>query len=102
MWHDDETIYSQVKGVDMAINDRVWLAVVGLRNDGVIASRGNSFKLGDFNKVQFYKSCLRNQEASSRTFSVGGLIATPRILAYIVIWLFTPRGFNHVVLLRRI
>ena len=55
MWYNDETIYSQVKGVDMVINDEVWLAVVGLRNDGAIVSRGNTSNLGDFNKVQFYK-----------------------------------------------
>jgi len=29
---------------------------------------------------------------------VGGLAATPRILAYIVIWLLTPCGFNHSTL----
>jgi len=32
------------------------------------------------------------------SFSIGGLSVIPRILAYIVIWLLTPRGFNHVVL----
>jgi len=31
MWYDDETIYSQVKGVHVAINDEVWLTVLGLR-----------------------------------------------------------------------
>jgi len=98
MWYDDDTIYSQVKGVDMAINDEVWLAVARLRNNGIVVSRGNTSELGDFNKVQFYKSCLRNQNTASRRFSVGGLAATLRILAYIVIWLLTLRVFNHVVL----
>jgi len=32
MWIDDGVIYSQVKGVDMAITDEVWLSVVGLRD----------------------------------------------------------------------
>jgi len=98
MWYDDDTIYSQVKGVDMAINDEVWLVVAGLRNAGVTVGRGNTTDLGEFNKVQLYKSCLRNEDTATRTFSVGGLAVTPRILAYIVIWLLTPRGFNHVVL----
>jgi len=82
----------------MAINDEVWLAVAGLRNDGVIVSKGNTTDLGEFNKVQFYKSCLRNQDTTARTFSTGGLAVAPRILTYIVIWLVTPRGFNHAVL----
>ena len=30
LWIDDGVIYSQVKGVDMAITDEVWLSVAGL------------------------------------------------------------------------
>jgi len=85
MRHDEVNIYSQVKGIDMAINEDVWLSVTGLRNDGAMVSRGNTTELGNFNKVQLYKSCLTNQETALRTFNVGGLAATPRILAYIVI-----------------
>jgi len=90
MWHDEENIYSQVKGIDMATNEDVWLSITVLRNGGAVVSRGNTTELENFNKVQFYKSCLRNQETTSRTFNVGGLATTPRILAYIVIWLLTP------------
>ena len=90
MWHDEENLYSQVKGIDIAINEEVWLSVTGLRNDGATVSRGNTSELGNFNKVQFYKSCLRNQESTSRTFNVGGLTAIPRLLAYIMIWVLTP------------
>jgi len=100
MWYDVESLYSQVKGINIAINDDVWLSVTSLRNDGVVVSKGNIAKLGNFNKVQFYKSCMRNQDSASKTFSVGGLATTPRILAYIVIWLLTPRGFNHAVLIK--
>jgi len=98
MWYDKENLYSQVKGTDITINEEVWLSVTCLRNDGVTVSRGNTSELGNFNKVQFYKSCLRNQESALRTFNVGGLVATPRILAYIVIWVLKPRGFNHATL----
>jgi len=99
MWIDDGVIYSQVKGVDMAITDEVWLSVVGLRDAGTIVSRENVTYLGGFNKVQFFKACLRNPNSSMRSYSVGGLSIIPRLLAYIVIWIFTPRGFNHVVLI---
>ena len=98
MCYDEENLYSQVKGIDITINEEVWLSVIGLRNEGATISRGNTSELGNFNKVQFYKSCLRNQESASRTFNVGGLAAIPRILAYIVIWVLTPRGFNHATL----
>jgi len=77
MWYDEENLYSQVKGIDIAMNEEVWLSVTGLRNDGATVSRGNTSELGNFNKVQFYKSCLRNQESASRIFNVGGLAATP-------------------------
>jgi len=90
MWHDEENLYSQVKGIDIAINEEVWLSVTALSNEGATVSKGNTLELGNFNKVQFDKSCLRNQESASKTFNVGGLAATPRILAYIVIWVLTP------------
>jgi len=98
MWHDEENLYSQVKGIDIAVNKKVWLSVTRLRNEGATISRGNTSELGNFNKVQFYKSCLRNQESASRKFNVGGLAAIPRLLAYIVIWVLTPRGLNHATL----
>jgi len=28
MWYDKDVIYSQVKGVDICINDGVWLPVI--------------------------------------------------------------------------
>ena len=42
MWYDEENLYSQVKGIDIAINEEVWLSVIGLRNDGATVSRGNT------------------------------------------------------------
>jgi len=96
LWIDDGVIYSQVKGVDMAITDEVWLSVAGLRDAGTIVS--NVADLGGFDKVQFFKSCLRNTNSTMRSYSVGGLSIIPRLLSYIVIWILTPRGFNHAVL----
>ena len=55
--------------------------------------------LGGFDKVQFFKSCLRNPNNTMRSYSVGGLSIIPRLLSYIVIWILTPRGFNHTVLI---
>jgi len=97
MWFDDDVIYSQVKGVDMAINDEVWLVVAGLRNAGKIVGKGNTTDPDDFNKVQFFKTRLRNPNTAMKGYHVGDLALTPLILALIVIWLRTPRGYNHVL-----
>jgi len=43
-------------------------------------------------------SLVRNPNNSMRSYSVGGLSIIPRLLSYIVIWILTPRGFNHAVL----
>jgi len=46
MWYDEENLYSQVNGIDMVMNEEVWLSVTSLRNDGVVVSRGNTTELG--------------------------------------------------------
>ena len=52
----------------------------------------------DFNKIQYYRSCLKNPQAQVRTCSVGGLKLNERLMAVIVTWILTPRGSNHSVL----
>ena len=98
MWIDAGVIYSQVKGVDMAITNEVWLSVAGLRDARTIVSRANVADLSGFDKVLFFEACLRKPNSSMRSYSVGGLSIIPRLLSYIVIWILTSRGFNHVVL----
>jgi len=51
MWIDDGVIYSQVKGVGMAITDKVWLSVAGVRDAEIIMCRANVVDLGGFDKV---------------------------------------------------
>ena len=48
---DGDGMYYHVKGVDMTINDEVWLVVAGLRNDGKSVCKGNTYGLDDFNYV---------------------------------------------------
>jgi len=81
-----------------ASTDEVWLLVAGLRDAGTIVSRANVADLGGFDNVHFFKACLRNPNSSMRSYSVGRLSIIPRLLSYIVIWILTPRGFNHDVL----
>ena len=54
--------------------------------------------LEGFNKVEFFRSCLRNPHAMVRGYPVGGLYMNPRILAFIVVWQLILRGYNHAVL----
>jgi len=51
MWSVEEVIYSQVKGIDIYINGDVWLAIVGLRNAGILIGKNNTIGLERFNKA---------------------------------------------------
>jgi len=70
---EGNNIVSHVKGVDMEITHDVWNAVAGLKHSGLKINKGNLGVVEDFNKVQYYKSCLKNQNAQVRTCSVCGL-----------------------------
>jgi len=95
---EGNNLVSHVKGVDMKITHDVWTAVASLKYVGLRINKGNLGVVEDFNKVQYYKSCLKNQNAQVRTCSVGGLKLDERVLALIVTWILTPRGSNHFVL----
>ena len=95
---EGNNLFSHVKGVDMEITHDVWAAVTGLKYVGLRINKGNLGVVEDFNKVQYYKSCLKNQQAQGRTCFVGGLKLDEKVLALIVTWILTPRGSNHSVL----
>jgi len=61
-------------------------------------NRGNLGIVEEFNKIQFYKGCLKNPLSEVRNFSVGGLKLDERLIAFIVSWIITPRGSNHSTL----
>jgi len=96
---EGNNLVSHVKGVDMEITHDVWAAITGLKYVVYRINKGNLGVVEDFNKVQYYKSCLKNQQAQVRTCSVGGLKLDERVLALIVTWILTPRGSNHYVLI---
>jgi len=54
---------SHVKGVEMEITHEVWTAVADLKFSGLRINKGNLGVVEDFNKIQYYKSCLKNQHA---------------------------------------
>ena len=95
---EGNNLVSHVKGVDMEITHEVWAAVTGLKYAGLRINKGSIGVVEDFNKIQYYKSCLKNPHAQVRTCYVGGLKLNERLLALIVTWILTPRGSNHYVL----
>jgi len=60
--------------------------------------KGNIVALENFNKVTFFRSCLRNPRVAMKGFHVGGLVMNPSIIAFIIVCIITPRGHNHYVL----
>ena len=93
-----DSLISHVKGVDMVITSEVWSAVIGLKSSRLRINRGNLGVVEDFNKILFYKGCLKNLHSKVRNFSVGGLKLDERLVAFIVSWILTPRGNNHSTL----
>jgi len=95
-------LVSHVKGVDMEITHEVWTVITGLKYARLGINKGNIGVVEEFNKIQFYKNCLKNLQAKVNFFSVGGLKLNERLIALIVTWMLTPRGAIILCLLRRI
>ena len=95
---DGDSLISHVKGVEIVITNYVWVVVAGLKLSGLRINRGNLGIVEEFNKMQFYKNCLKNPLSKVRNFSVGGLKLDERVIAFIVSWIITPRGRNHSTL----
>jgi len=66
----DDSLISHVNGVDMVITSDVRSAVMGLKSSGLRINRGNLGVVEEFNKIQFYKDCLKNPHSKVRNFSV--------------------------------
>jgi len=65
-----DTLNSHVKGVDIVITNDVWAAITGLKFSGVRINKGNLGMIEEFNKMQFYKNCLKNPLSKVRNFFV--------------------------------
>jgi len=93
-----DSLVSHVKGINMVITSDVWAVVTRLKSSGLRINRGNLGVVEEFNKIQFYKGCLKNPHSKVRNFSVGGLKLDERLVAFIISWILTPRGSNHSTL----
>ena len=93
-----DILISHVKGVDIEITNDVWTAINGLKYSGLRINKGNLGVIKEFNKMQFYKNCLKNPLSKVIIFSIGGLKLDERLIAFIVFWIVTPKGSNHSTL----
>jgi len=59
---------SRVKGVIMDITPKVWEIVTGLKCEGLKLGKRTIEGLEEYNKVTFYRSCLRNPQATEKGF----------------------------------
>ena len=93
-----DILVSHVKGVELEITNEVWTAVTGLKFSGLKINKGNTGIVDEFNKMKFYKNCLKDPQARVTKFGVRGLKLNERLIAFIVSWILTPRGNNHSTL----
>jgi len=89
---------TSVKGVEMEITRQTWKDVVGLRQRDVQVHKGETSAVDEFNKVQYFNQCVRNQGEQTRNFHVGRLRVEERLLAMVVTKIIMPRGSNHATL----
>ena len=89
---------SSVKGVEMEITRQAWKDVAGLRQRGVQVRKGETSAVDEFNRVQYFNQCVRNQGEQARNFHVGRLRAEERLLALVVTKIIMLGGSNHATL----
>jgi len=89
---------TSVKGVEKEITRQTWKDVAGLRQRGVQVRKGETSAVDEFNKVQYFNQCVRNQGGQTRNFHVGRLRVEERLLAMVVTKIIMPRGSNHATL----
>jgi len=72
--------------------------VARIKYSGLKVGKGNTNRIQEFKKIQYYRSCVRNPTQSVNRFHAGNLNLTPRLIVYIIAWQLIPRGTNHAVL----
>jgi len=95
---DWKSLVSYVKRIKMKVTNEVWNSVTGIKYAGLKVGKGNTIGIQEFNKIQYYRSCVRDPSLSVNRFHAGNLNLTPRLIAYIIAWKLIPRGMNHAVL----
>jgi len=82
----------------MDISRQTWKDVAGLRQMGVQVRKGETTAMDEFNKLQYFNECVRNQGKQTRNFPVERLRVEERLLAMVVTKIIMPRRSNHATL----
>ena len=67
----------------MLITPAMWKCITRLKYNGVKVGKGNTDEISKFNKMQFYCSCLKDQDIPFNRFHVGHLKLTKCFLTHI-------------------
>jgi len=81
---DGKNIVFFVKGIKMKVTNDVWNSVARIKYSGLKVGKRNTSGIQEFNKLQYYRSCMRNPAQSISRFHAGHLNLTPRLVAYII------------------
>lgn len=89
-------ICSRVKGVDINMDEAIWLTIVDFRPNGHKSHLG----VPGINKMAIYKACLRNpnEPRDFTLFKASGLKRDYRLCTFVIAWILLPRGGNHAQL----
>jgi len=68
---DGKNLVSYVKGIKMKISTDVWNSVARIKYSGLKVGKGNTNGIQEFNKIQYYRSCVRNPTKSVNMFHTG-------------------------------
>jgi len=79
-----DNLCTDVKEIDMEISPKVWFAIAGLKYSRLKINKGNIEVVEDFNKMLYYKSCLKNLQSKVRNFSIGGMKLNEKMVVFIV------------------
>jgi len=58
-------------GVKITITIEFWKNITGIKYSGLKVSKGHTVGIHEFNKIQFYQSCVRNPAEPVNRFHAG-------------------------------
>ena len=84
---------SRVNGVEMIIDEGVWLVVAGLSNEGVaqIDEIADNYS----KDLVYLDTRINSTEPMGKRMTIGGMKAKDRALIYMITHILTPRASNH-------
>ncbi|KOM43427.1 hypothetical protein LR48_Vigan05g103100 [Vigna angularis] len=88
----DGVICSRVKGVDIKIDDEIWLSFTGLKAEGFMSHERN-FELNQWtNKKKIYKEYLRSptRQKVYRPYLLDDLKMEEKMCAFVLTWVILP------------